>query len=68
MFQPTQWVKSPDGASGSCTIRATDRVPSGTEAQLSGGEALSPSQEYLSGIGCPSSKAVLVSSTSVIGT
>jgi hypothetical protein len=68
MFQPTQWVKSPDGASGSWRMRARDRLPPGREVQLSGGEALSPSQEYLSGIGCPCSKAVLVSSRSGIGT
>jgi hypothetical protein len=64
MFQPTEWVKSPDGASGSCTIRASERVPSGRELQLSGGEAFSPSQEYFLGIGCPSAKAELLSSKS----
>ena len=67
MFQATQWVKSPEGASGSWTIRARERVPSGRKFQVSGGESLSPSQVYFSGIGSPSPKPGLVSSKSGIG-
>src|SRR5262245_30180191 len=66
MFQATQCVKSPTGASGSWTISASDCVPAGGALQSSGGETLSPSQEYLRGIGCPSLNAMLVSSNSGI--
>jgi hypothetical protein len=66
MFQATQWVKSPEGASGSWTTRARELVPSGGEDQVNGGEAFSPSQECFLGIGWPSSKAELVSSKSAI--
>jgi hypothetical protein len=40
----------PDGASGSSTIRARDRVFSGTFANERGGFTLAPSQVYFGGI------------------
>ena len=68
MFHATQWMKSPEGASGSWTTRATDCVPSGRKLQASGGDTSAPSPVYFAGIEAPSAKAVLVSSGSGIRT
>src|SRR5690349_4662703 len=61
MSKTTQWVKSPRGASGSCTMSAKPCVPSGTPLHSRGGERFSPSQVKREGIVPPSVKAELLS-------
>src|ERR1039458_7972099 len=58
MFQMSQCVHVPMGASGSSTIRARDCVPAGASSQLSAGERSAPSQVYFFGITPPFGNAV----------
>ena len=53
----------PEGASGSSAIRARLVVPGGTLVHLSGGEMFLPSHVYFTGMGPPSEKAELTSSS-----
>ncbi len=57
MLYTDQCLKMEPGASGSSTIIASERVPSGTSDQRSGGDLSSPSHVYSIGIGAPSSNA-----------
>src|SRR5437764_13852130 len=55
-----QWVNVPPGASGSRTTMATAAALMGTPDQASGGDTLSPTHVYLSGIRVLVAKAGLV--------
>jgi|APSaa5957512493_1039668.scaffolds.fasta_scaffold65261_1 hypothetical protein len=57
MLNTDQCLNIPDGASGSSTTMAIERVPAGTSDHLSGGDVFAPSQVNSTGISDPSSKA-----------
>src|ERR1051325_3142575 len=50
MFQTSQCVNEPPGASGSSTVIASDFVPGGIAEIVSGGLTFAPSQVYFDGI------------------
>src|SRR6202007_300306 len=50
MFHVSQCVNEPPGASGSSTVSASDFVPAGIPAIVSGGLTFAPSQVYFAGI------------------
>ncbi len=54
MLKTSQWTKSP--ASGSMTVRASARVPSGAPDQATSGEMPAPSQVNFVGMAAPSAK------------
>ena len=53
MFQRSQWVQVPPGASGSSAISVSDCVREGAPSQVSSGERSAPSQVYLVGMTPP---------------
>src|ERR1700677_2567933 len=61
MSKITQWTKSPDGASGSFTIRASDLAADGTPLKLKAGDLSSPEQVNPTGIRVLLVKAELLS-------
>src|ERR671937_867911 len=66
MPQASQCVNVPTGASGSSTISASERLPSGTFDQTSAGERSSASQVLRAGISPPCWKAGLVSDRAIV--
>src|SRR5437899_11438717 len=62
MFQATQWIHVPLGASGSSAIRASDRAPGTVPVKERGGETSLPSQVYSEGMGAPWANTGLLSS------
>src|SRR5438067_13254585 len=67
MFQTSQCVNVPFGASGSVTSNAMLCAFSGTFAKLSGGVTLAPLQVYFCGIVPPSANAGLVMAIAPVG-
>src|SRR4051794_15312558 len=63
MSYTVQCVKSPDGASGSCTISARARVPRGTVPMVNDGLRPTPSQVSSLGKRPPGLKSELVMPT-----
>src|SRR5262252_4073635 len=60
MFQTSQWVNKPPGASGSSTIKTRLFAPEGTPAICKGGLVSDPSHVNFDGMLAPSWKAELV--------
>src|SRR5215211_6556035 len=64
MFQASQCVNVPTGASGSSTTSTSARVPAGGSLQDGAGETSSPSQACREGISSPCPNALLLSPNS----
>jgi hypothetical protein len=64
MFQASQCVNVPTGASGSSTMRASVRVPGGGSLQDNAGETSSPSHVWRRGISPRSVNASLLNANS----
>ena len=64
MFQASQCVNVPTGASGSSTINASARVSAGGSVHASAGETSSPSHVWRRGISPPRANASLLNANS----
>ncbi len=65
MFQSSQCVQVPPGASGSSAMRASDWVRSGAPCQAKAGDRSAPSQVWRRGISAPLGNAVEITANDV---